>query len=180
MVDIRHDSSLYLSFSDPNVPSVIVIAHPYPPASFPPINNELRPNFARMLMSSEVEPRYLPPNLDCSPTTSPRVGSSRHSPDRCRSLEGLFTIRTHAFFVPGGTWTMDGSTFSSCSMPTIGDRGRGSNESPWTRNDERGEFRVGGAGCILFSTLFLNLNQSRGRASIGVKHAHRSDRPPPS
>jgi len=162
------------------VPAVIVIAHQYPPPSFPPINNELRPNFARTLMSSEVELRYLPPSLDCSPTTSPWVGSFHHSPDRCRLLGGLFTIQTLAFFVPGGTCTMDGSRFSSCSMPTIGHGGRGSNESPWTRNDERGECRVGGAGCILFSTLFLNLNQSRGRTSIGVKHAHRSDRPPPS
>ena len=33
---------------------------------------------------------------------------------------------------------MDGSRFSSCSMSTIGDRGRGSNESPWMRKDEKG------------------------------------------
>ena len=139
MVDTRHESSLYLSFYHPNVPSVIVIAHPYPPLSFPPINN------ARTLMSSDVAPCYLPPSLDCSPTTSPWVGSSHHSPDRYRSLGGLFTIRAHAFFVLGGMCTMDGSRFSSCSMPTIRHRGRGSNESPWTRNNERRECRVGGA-----------------------------------
>jgi hypothetical protein len=47
----------------------IVIAHPYTPPRFPPIYDELRPNFERTLMSSEGAPRYLPPSLDCSPST---------------------------------------------------------------------------------------------------------------
>ena len=41
---------LYLSFYDPNVAAAIVIAHPYPPPCFPPINDELRSNFAKTLI----------------------------------------------------------------------------------------------------------------------------------
>ena len=41
---------LYLSFYDPNVAAAIVITHPYPPPCFPPINDELRSNFAKTLI----------------------------------------------------------------------------------------------------------------------------------
>jgi hypothetical protein len=95
-------SSVYHS-TTPNVAAAMVIAHPYPPPFFPLINDELPLNFARTLRSSELAPRYLLPRLDCSPTPSPRhrfLGWSHHSPDRCRSLGGFFTIRTHALFVP--------------------------------------------------------------------------------
>jgi len=46
---------------------------------------QLRPNFARTLMSSEVTPRYLPPSLDYSLTTVPRGA---------RSLDRLAIIPT--------------------------------------------------------------------------------------
>ena len=41
---------LYLSFYDPNVAAAIVVAHPYPPPCFPPINDELRSDFAKTLI----------------------------------------------------------------------------------------------------------------------------------
>ena len=170
MVDTQHESSLCNQFrlesksichsTTPKVVASIVIAHPDPPPCFPPISDKLRPNFARTLISSEVAPHYLPSSLNCSPPPllgHRFLGSSHHSPDRCWWLGGLFTTRTPSLFqceVEGGSWwrcTMDGSRLLSCSMSTIGDRGQGSNESPWSRQGE-------GAGCIWLATGFLSFS----------------------
>ena len=44
-IQIMIGKLLYLSVYDPNVAAAIVIAHPYPPPCFPPVSDELRPNF---------------------------------------------------------------------------------------------------------------------------------------
>ena len=112
MVDTQHESSLCNQFrlesesichsTTPKVVAAIVIAHPDSPPCFPPISEEVRPNFAGTLISSEVAPRYLPSSRNCSPTASPRPQISWIVLPFSRPMlmVGRAFRETHAFFVP--------------------------------------------------------------------------------
>lgn len=77
----------------------------------------------------------------------------------------------------GSCRMMDGSSYSSCSTSASVHRGRGSQESPWTRKAERRRM----SSCrgpthpvypLVFSTsFFANLNQLGAHALIDVKQA---------
>ena len=135
----------------------IVIAHRYLPC-FLPFSDKLGPNFARTLMSSEVALcTCLPVSAAPPPPFLERrfLGSSHHSPYRCRLLGGLFTIRPQACSVPvrvGGRimmearWMVQGSCLVRCPQSEILDEDR---MNPfWQGGTKEGECRVAGAGCI--------------------------------
>ena len=118
MVDTRHESSVciqimigklvYLSFYNPQCGR----CHRHlTPISTPSLssNDKLRPTFARTLMSSEMAPHYLPPSLDCSPTTSPRAQiSCIVSPfSRLMTILGRAFHDTDAQFCSGARWRED-------------------------------------------------------------------------
>jgi len=170
---------VYLSFNDPQSGHCHRHRTPCPTPCFPPINDELRHTFARLLMTSEEAPRYLPPSLNCSHHLSLGagfLGSSHHSPDRCRSLGRLFTMRTHAFFVPvrgGGRIVMevhDGWVevliLFEVRMNPLG-----------RETTKEGECRVAGAGCIWFPSRFLNCFLCKPCSPFGLASSWESSSP---
>ena len=133
----------------PNVAAAIIIRYLYPPPHFPPINDELWPNFTRTLMSTEVALWYFlissatpPPLLGCR-----FFGSFHHSPHLFQLLGGVFKLWTHAFFVLmwGGRRIMMEIHDGEIWIDPLG----------WERMKE-GECLAAGATCIRFPTWYLN------------------------
>ena len=162
-------------------------AHPYPPPCFPPVNDKLLLNFTRTLMSSEVALRYLPPSLNCSPTTSPRAqiscivspfsppmsiaGRAFHDADARLPFS---SVRWRADRDGVARWMGRGSRLVRCPHSEIVDEVR-----IYPLDEKEDECRVAGAGCIQFPTCFPNFFLCKPEPTCSMKHVRRSDLPPP-
>jgi len=136
---------VYLSFNDPQCGHCHRHRTPCPTPCFPPINDELRHTFARTLMSSDVAPRYLPPNLNCSHHLSSGAGF----------LDRLTILPTDVdrWEVRGGgriVMEVHDGWFEVLILFEV-------RMNPLGRErTKEGGCRVAGAGCIWFPTRFHN------------------------